>query len=58
MMNVNKKLSHLEFINREYNVSHLSYERETEFFQSIKNGDINEAKRLYRENKAEKRKSF
>lgn len=47
-MDIQKKLSHVEFINREYNVSHLSYEREMAFFQSIKDGDPDEAKRLFK----------
>ena len=47
-MNVDKKLSHIEFLNREYNVSHLSYEREMAFFQSIKRGDSAEAQRLFK----------
>ncbi len=47
-MNVDKKLSHIEFLNREYNVSHLSYEREMAFFQSIKQGDYAEAQRLFK----------
>ena len=47
-MNVSKKLSHIEFINREYNISHLSYEREMAFFQSIKEGNPEEAKRLFK----------
>lgn len=47
-MNLNKKLSHLEFINREYNISHLSYEREMAFFNSIKEGNPEEARRLFK----------
>lgn len=47
-MNIEKKLSHIEFLNREYNVSHLSYEREMAFFQSIKEGNVAEAKRLFK----------
>lgn len=47
-MDVNKKLSHVEFLNREYNVSHLSYEREMAFFDCIKNGKVEEAKRLFK----------
>lgn len=47
-MNMEKKLSHIEFLNREYNVSHLSYERETAFFQSIKDGNTEEALRLFK----------
>lgn len=46
-MNVEKKLSHIEFLNREYNVSHLSYEREMAFFHSIKQGNNEEAHRLF-----------
>lgn len=47
-MDVQKKLSHVEFINREYNISHLSYEREMAFFDSIKNGDADRAQELYK----------
>ncbi|MBQ5320003.1 MAG: helix-turn-helix transcriptional regulator [Oscillospiraceae bacterium] len=47
-MNVNKKLSHVEFLNREYNISHLSYEREMAFFYSIKEGNAEEANRLFK----------
>lgn len=47
-MNVDRKLSHIEFLNREYNVSHLSYEREMAFFHSIKQGDYDEAQRLFK----------
>ncbi|MBQ3565941.1 MAG: helix-turn-helix domain-containing protein [Oscillospiraceae bacterium] len=47
-MNIEKKLSHTEFLNREYNVSHLSYERETAFFDSIKTGNIEETRRLFK----------
>ncbi len=47
-MNLDKKLSHIEFLNREYNVSHLSYEREMAFFHSIKQGDYAEVQRLFK----------
>ena len=47
-MSVEKRLSHIEFLNREYNVSHLSYEREMAFFESIKMGNPEEAKRLFK----------
>ncbi len=47
-MDINRKLSHVEFLNREYNVSHLSYEREIAFFDSVKKGRVEEAKRLYK----------
>lgn len=46
-MNVDKGFSHLEFVNREYNIMHLSYEREMEFFQAIKDGRTEEVKRLF-----------
>ncbi len=47
-MNVNKKMSHLEFVNREYNKSHLSYEREMAFFNCVKEGNTEEARRLFK----------
>jgi len=47
-MDINKNLSHVEFLNREYNVSHLSYERELAFFDSIKQGNLEEVMRLYK----------
>ena len=47
-MNVNKKLSHVEFLNREYNISHLSYEREMAFFNCTKEGNPEEAARLFK----------
>ncbi len=47
-MDITKNLSHVEFLNREYNVSHLSYEREMAFFDSIKQGNLEEVNRLYK----------
>lgn len=47
-MDIEKKLSHIEFLNREYNVSHLSYEHEMAFFQSIKEGNHAETERLFK----------
>ncbi len=47
-MDIQKKLSHVEFLNREYKVSHLSYEREMAFFQSIRTGDTEQAKKLFK----------
>ncbi len=46
-MNIDKKLSHIEFLNREYNISHLSYDKEMLFFQSIKQGNLEDAKRYF-----------
>lgn len=45
-MNINKNLSHIEFLNREYNIFHLPYDREMLFFQSVKQGNAAEAYRL------------
>ncbi len=53
-MNIEKKLSHTEFLNREYNISHLSYEHEMAFFQSVKTGNITEARRLLQPLNSEK----
>lgn len=47
-MNIEKKLSHVEFLNREYNVSHLAYELEMAFFNSIKQGNMDEMRRLFK----------
>jgi len=47
-MNIEKKLSHEEFLNREYNVSHLAYEREMAFFQAVKIGDWETVKQLFK----------
>lgn len=47
-MNIDKTLSHIEFLNREYSISHLSYDREMLFFQCIKQGNIAEAQRLFK----------
>lgn len=46
-MSIERKLSHQEFLNREYEVSHLAYERETAFFYSVKTGNLEEALRLF-----------
>lgn len=53
-MDIEKKLSHAEFLNREYSVSHLSYEREMAFFESIRSGNIDEARRLFQPLSSEK----
>ena len=47
-MNVDKALSHLEFLNREYRTFHLPYDREMLFFQSVKQGNAAEAYRLFK----------
>ena len=47
-MDINKDLTNAAFINREYMINHLPYEREMEFYQSIKMGNLKEAKRLFK----------
>ena len=47
-MNIEKKLSHEEFLNREYSVSHLAYEHEMAFFQAVKSGDWETVKKLFK----------
>ncbi|MBQ8297418.1 MAG: helix-turn-helix domain-containing protein [Ruminococcus sp.] len=47
-MDIERKLSHAEFLNREYNVTHLPYQHEMEFFQSVKQGDINKIRQLFK----------
>lgn len=47
-MDIEKKLSHVEFLNREYNVSHLSYDREMEFFQNIRLGNVDVVRQLFK----------
>lgn len=53
-MDIEKKLSDMAFWNREYNISHLEYEREMVFFQSIKEGNSAEATRLFKPLDSEK----
>ena len=45
---INKKLSHVEFINREYNISHIDYNKENAFFSAMREGDTAEVRRLFR----------
>ncbi len=47
-MDINQKLSHVEFLNREYNISHMDYNRENEFFNAVSAGNIEETKRLFK----------
>lgn len=47
-MDINKDLANAAFKNREYLEPHLPYEREMEFYQSIKMGNIKEVKRLFK----------
>lgn len=39
-MDIEKKMAYAVFFNREYQVSHLAYEREMAFFESIQMGDM------------------
>ena len=43
-----KLLSEVEFRNREYMITHLSYDREMEFYQSVKMGNVEETMRLFK----------
>ncbi len=45
-MNIDKNLSHIEFLNREHHTFHLPYDQEMLFFQSVKQGNPAEAYRL------------
>lgn len=45
---IDKALMDTMFKNREYLITHLPYEREMEFYQSIKMGNAKEAKRLFK----------
>ena len=45
-MDISKDLAQTTFNNREYLITHLPYEQEMEFYQSIKMGNIKEVKRL------------
>ncbi len=42
----NKILSHKLFLNRELGISHLPYQRELSFYDSVKSGDINKVKSI------------
>lgn len=47
-MNIDRKLMHTEFLNREYSISHMAYEREMAFFQSIQLGDWEKVRGLFK----------
>ena len=47
-MDIEQALAKTAFNNREYMLSHLPYEREMAFYQSIKTGNVKEAKRLFK----------
>ena len=46
-MDIEQKLTHQAFLNREQSISHLAYERENAFFKAIQDGDVDEMRRLY-----------
>ena len=46
-MGIQDELAKVEFKNREYLVRHISYDREMAFYQAIKNGDMEEMRRLF-----------
>ncbi len=46
-MEIQDELAKVEFRNREYLAKHISYDREMAFYQSIKNGDMDEMHRLF-----------
>ena len=39
-------LSHKLFLQREYNVSHLEYDREMDFYEAVKDGDVGKLKKI------------
>lgn len=47
-MDIEKKLSSIEFRNRENNISHIPYERENAFFHNVRDGNIDEVRRLFK----------
>jgi YesN/AraC family two-component response regulator len=46
-MDIEQKLTHQAFLNREQSISHLAYERENAFFNCIQDGDVAGVRRLY-----------
>ena len=46
-MDIEQKLTHQAFLNREQSISHLAYERENAFFNCIQDGDVAGVQRLY-----------
>lgn len=46
-MDIEQKLTHQAFLNREQSISHLAYERENAFFHCMQDGDVAGVQRLY-----------
>jgi len=42
----NEALTHAQFLHREYNISHLTFEKEFAFYNAVKDGNLNEVRRL------------
>ncbi|MCR5218291.1 helix-turn-helix domain-containing protein [Treponema sp.] len=47
-MGIKEELTRIEFKNREYMINHIPYDREMAFYQSIRNGDMEEMKKLFK----------
>lgn len=47
-MGIREDLTKIEFRNREQLINHIPYDREMAFYQSIRNGDMDEMKRLFK----------
>lgn len=47
-MGIKEELTRVEFKNREYMINHIPYDREMAFYQAIRNGDMEEMKRLFK----------
>lgn len=46
-MGIRDELAKTEFYNREYSLNHIPYDKEMAFYQSIRNGDMDEMKKLF-----------
>ena len=46
-VDIEQKLTHQAFLNREASISHLDYERENAFFKCMQDGDTEGVQRLY-----------
>ncbi len=46
-MGIREELAKTEFYNREYSLNHIPYDKEMAFYQSIRNGDMEEMHRLF-----------
>lgn len=46
-MGIKDELAKTEFYNREYSLNHIPYDKEMSFYQSIRNGDMEEMQRLF-----------